>query len=1475
VCAICGVCRLSGLQHVVASLFKEVCCGDLWRVAGSFGAIGATVKVRRFRHFLQLEALQSPKIQNNCHHRHIPYNRSDGSTRGVRSLRARHFSVCGPVGQSRGGFPAEVPPRVTFSTTLEQSMIRTWKCLLGAWAVCAFVCQSGYSQAIVIDELGTARVQPGPATPRPADVLYSDSEPVWTADFQPPPGVGVDPVTVPDDGSVGYAVTEDAAEILYRIQRTDRHMLGLQDDGYTSAGAFIPLQMYDGGNMLIAVDPRAFVSDSGQGGMNFGITARRYSPRLQRVLVFSQWFDYDRTGQAGYAQYGIHAATLGKFWSLRGNINLPVGQSHEFYNRAFTGLAYQGNNLLLTNNAKLETAYQRYDAEFSFPLPYFARFGFEFGVGAYYLNGAFEGVQDSPGASVRFEAQVTEDLWANALMTQDDVFGSNLSLNFELTLPDAPPSRIMRRLPIKQYMVQSDKRMYRVARGIENRPESELATSTNPDFGGGPIVIAHIDPNATTPGDGTFENPFSSVQQYESLADADQDNFELILVAGRDDGTDTNLNTTVTLFNGQRLLGSGVDHFIVAGQGTFELPEFGTTTPFLTNSGDDTLDVIRLANRNEVSGFLIDASSTARGINGLNGVAGISGFNINRNTIQNSTVGVELAISGNDDGFFSENVVTDATAEGVILGIDGGNFEMPLGITDNEFTENGTDGLVIRNVGGGSAVIEGIADNSFDNNGQAGLLIDGSGTLAALPLTLDLGVVANNTFNRDVSGTIGWEFDTENTSVTAILSGNEFIADVTTNVDANRGIGGRLGGTGGLDLTLLGNNEFTGNVDAHIGLILDDDTVNSMVIDGSEFSDAVDDTTTGLFFGDGVSLLVRQRASLEGSLTDSLFENNAGTGFNINVNGNSFPAFARLLSYEIGGPAVADGNIFRNNGSDGLAIIRTGNGQVGTDSAILIQNNLFEENGGSGFHLEAGGTPLFTDRYTALNNRSINNVNNGLLIFVRADGRMNLDMDQNLFDGNGVDGIAAFEQVNSAGDQRFLDGTWTRNQVTNNGRHGITLGSAMSTLTLGDLLDDDLFNWIADNNNDGINITGPGSVTVARNLIEENGSNTAGAGDNDAGIDIHTATTFNGLFHANTIINNQGDGIEVESDGQFGMFADFTENFIAFNDGRGFDLLAQPSEATHASFTDIDFHNNIVNENGLEGVYVIYTSSHTQTQDTPSTNPDGTPLTMNADGHVNAFTDFAQLRFDMTNNQVLGNGRLSDLVATGLVVRVGTSGEGSLFGAPFNTGDFVSDGVSVDSAFQNAGVIMRVADNQFGGNFGDDVYFDSFVSTETPLDTAGTWTTTEFTIDDSRGDPLARLDLHWSNNTYDSTNVTNLGAYYDNAETTFKSRDVDQDPPGPFGTGAAQPRRRNAQRLAARLPSVLNPTTPISAPNWLYPGMGPSSFRIRGNQIQITNDGFILDDGTSLTYNNTNDANGITYAVPNAPLWYGWGYIGP
>ena len=179
------------------------------------------------------------------------------------------------------------------------------------------------------------------------------------------------------------------------------------------------------------------------------------------------------------------------------------------------------------------------------------------------------------------------------------------------------------------------------------------------------------------------------------------------------------------------------------------------------------------------------------------------------------------------------------------------------------------------------------------------------------------------------------------------------------------------------------------------------------------------------------------------------------------------------------------------------------------------------------------------------------------------------------------------------------------------------------------------------------------------------------------------------------------------------------------------------------------------------------------------------------------------------------------------------------------------------------GVQASVVDNRFGGNFGNDVFYQSFVSTVDPADTDGTWSDTEFTINSYSSDPLARLDLTQHSNLFDSAAVTNVGAQYTNAEPDFKSRTTGATGPGPFGFDT---RPRNAQRLAARF--GLPPGTPGGGSNaFLYPGLGQSTFRLfTGSGFDATA-GFIFD---TLPYTNPASSNGVGPDNPVNFLPFGW-----
>src|SRR5690606_32353452 len=100
-------------------------------------------------------------------------------------------------------------------------------------------------------------------------------------------------------------------------------------------------------------------------------------------------------------------------------------------------------------------------------------------------------------------------------------------------------------------------------------------------------------------------------------------------------------------------------------------------------------------------------------------------------------------------------------------------------------------------------------------------------------------------------------------------------------------------------------------------------------------------------------------------------------------------------------------------------------------------------------------------------------------------------------------------------------------------------------------------------------------------------------------------------------------------------------------------------------------------------------------------------------------------------------------------------------------------------------------------------------------------------------------------NTFESIDVNNLGAFYNNDEGDFKSRTgkTAPNPSGPFQSGT---RRRNAQRLASR--NYYDGGFPLppaaSGPGYLYPGVGLSTFRITTETFSGTNT-ILNSDGTT------------------------------
>ena len=439
---------------------------------------------------------------------------------------------------------------------------------------------------------------------------------------------------------------------------------------------------------------------------------------------------------------------------------------------------------------------------------------------------------------------------------------------------------------------------------------------------------------------------------------------------------------------------------------------------------------------------------------------------------------------------------------------------------------------------------------------------------------------------------------------------------------------------------------------------------------------------------------------------------------------------------------------------------------------------------------------------------------------------------------------------------------------------GIALNGAYGTsvaLVIGqnglDINGQTLGNTISSNGGFGISSNAIGVAQIVNNTIALNGT---------GGVHIDTNQAFGNTITLdnNTISSNTGDGLELRATNSTFLNVVATRNSIVNNTGRGVDVLNQVNATSFLQFGDgTALGGNLINNNSLEGFYVVNTASATQNQTNAST------VALAADGALDVTPDIVM---DLQFNTITNNGSPGNFPSSGLVLRVGTSNS-SLDIAGNGAAGLGNTGLN-----GNGRVNARVINNAFGGNFGTDVLIESFRSTVNPPDTLGTWDDTTFLITPNTfaHDPLARLNMVFHSNTGDAVDVTrgqfdvsagnpSVGAFYQSNDPIFKSRDdshVALDPDGPFQD---QNRRRNAQRLASNVAPYNVPGFPGAAATFAFDGVGASTFRVESNFSTVgftTGDTFIGDTGPVPPPGN---ANGVGFtnnplAGPNDELPFGW-----
>ncbi|WP_417382109.1 choice-of-anchor Q domain-containing protein [Gimesia sp.] len=753
---------------------------------------------------------------------------------------------------------------------------------------------------------------------------------------------------------------------------------------------------------------------------------------------------------------------------------------------------------------------------------------------------------------------------------------------------------------------------------------------------------------------------------------------------------------------------------------------------------------------------------------------------------------------------------------------------------------------------GGS--LRGISGNTITGNTGAGIEID---------------LAMYTSFYGDITGNTISSNDTIGINLVAAdpttLKSIDFSLSVESNqMDSNRGaaIAVNMEDTATGDVSILGNT-ITNTVDD--GIALNEYTGDAIYVhlygtdvEFEAFTQLRDLTIAGNYLGT--------------NSVNATGQGNAGNGIGIHIEESTIIDRTQISS-----------NVITNNTGDGVNFHREDDARVGAedinpivgeDRAVMIYSNLISGNR-SGVDILAQNGNITTTDFELKENVIVSNVEDGVSLHAEADATIYVDIINNQITNNFNNGIEATTRTTSyfQTDRRDISGTWIQNDISENAHHGVRISGRIGNrnmLFIGlDGVDPatglDRGNLIELNGRDGVQIAAhrdriEGNVKIANNAILSNAT---------GGVEL-LGEGLNSSIDNNLISKNNGKGIDINSNGQTSFIrnnvislntADGLEilaaNFIAHNEysfnssviiggdnltsvtaignfidnngGRGVDIQTEEQANSDLIFGDgTELGANRIVSSALEGFYVVTTASRGQDQDADSTDA------LDATGAVE--TSHADMLLQLNTNLIQDNGDGSGFSSTGLVMRIGTMfGERTQW---YDQSPGFAAGTGDESHFGGNGRSnVSVTNNVFQGNYGEDVYIESFASTVDPNSTTDVWVAPTANpafrvLPGYEGDPLARLNLVFEGNTGNGLDVTNVGAFYDNSEGDFKSRTDDKTGTNPDGPFTSATRRRNAQRVASR--TGLQPSGGPNAAPTAVGSIADAFLASPGGPIQIT-----------------------------------------
>ncbi|MGJ3245094.1 MAG: right-handed parallel beta-helix repeat-containing protein [Elainellaceae cyanobacterium] len=511
-------------------------------------------------------------------------------------------------------------------------------------------------------------------------------------------------------------------------------------DGITRFEGFLPFRQIPGQDITY-FEPRFTLDNDGNVGGTLLFGHRAYSEVSDRIWGGYASVDNRRTDHSDFYQLGLGLESLGEVWDFRLNGYIPLGDTRQLVeDRSFdTGFdlssGFEGNLFVLSSRREQQRVRIREAALGGFDAEVGARItewndgdGDLRGYTGLYFYDA-KGTNSSLGWRLGLDVRPVQNIVLGISVQDDDIFGTNVVGSFSLTWP-----RVRSRGPIidGQEVIarlgEPTRRTPTIAvdtqEDIETTIEETIAPLMNPEEEE-PYRFVHVTLGRGSQGDGTFENPFGSLQS--ALDDSISDGSGIVYV---DAGSNPEI-PAFTIPDRVRVLSQGPVQFL-AGMPFPGFPEAASRLPFspVVNFNDGILVRLPLS---EDGNFPIIRDVGATNLVTMGDRTVLSGFQIldapNNAVAATSVENVEIR----------DNTITNAGDRGVFLNdVSGSVVMLDNIITGSRGGASSGQGILIANQS--SEAIEVTIENHRIQDNRIGIEIIADGNL---PQALDPSQIVN------------------------------------------------------------------------------------------------------------------------------------------------------------------------------------------------------------------------------------------------------------------------------------------------------------------------------------------------------------------------------------------------------------------------------------------------------------------------------------------------------------------------------------------------------------------------------------------------------------------------------------------------------------------------------------------------------------------------------------------------------------